>query len=288
MQVLVGQRLYALGQRGRTLSYKAAAGRSRGMLSHGTLQRLYTEQSAGPWDDSLLRGLADALDVPHAMVAQAAAASLGQARNRVVWPLKYSQLSDTAWQAPTQPRRQPAQHRERQHRPGRRPGGNPSGPGPDVACARKQSPSWGMGFQCVRAPATTQNVQVSVLSRGLSHGHGRAELTATHPDAPRSRTVPRPAPNSRLGPLKAPRLTLFAITPAHRPRAPSAVIHSRLATDSHSTALTARPLPSAATAQQASTGSAAGRWSWSVTSAGPPRGRRGLAVRAGTSSPRTS
>ncbi len=138
MQVLVGQRLYALGQRGRTLSYKAAAGRSRGMLSHGTLQRLYTGQSAGPWDDSLLRGLADALDVPHAMVAQAAAASLGQARNRVVWPLKYSQLSDTAWQAPTQPRRQPAQDRERQHRPGRRPGGNPSGPGPDVACARKQ------------------------------------------------------------------------------------------------------------------------------------------------------
>jgi len=33
------------------------------------------------------------------MVAQAAAASLGQARNRVVWPLKYSQLSVTAWLA---------------------------------------------------------------------------------------------------------------------------------------------------------------------------------------------
>ena len=67
MQKLVNERLQALG-----LSYRAAAARANGLLSHTTIQRIANGDSAGSWSTKTLRGLSLALDVPLSEVEKAA------------------------------------------------------------------------------------------------------------------------------------------------------------------------------------------------------------------------
>lgn len=72
LQVLVSDRLEALG-----LSYREAANRSQGLLSHSTFSRLRSpERWAGRVTGRTISGLALALDLPESRVRKAADQSI--------------------------------------------------------------------------------------------------------------------------------------------------------------------------------------------------------------------
>ncbi|GAU71272.1 hypothetical protein SSP35_32_00010 [Streptomyces sp. NBRC 110611] len=72
LQRLVVARLAELGSPRRPLSYRAAAARSQGHVSHGTIGRIARGQHSGVLEDETLDGLALALDVPRTRIEKAA------------------------------------------------------------------------------------------------------------------------------------------------------------------------------------------------------------------------
>ncbi|ANZ21692.1 hypothetical protein SNOUR_42320 [Streptomyces noursei ATCC 11455] len=72
LQKLVLARLAELGSARRPLSYRAAAARSQGHISHGTIGRIARGQHTGALEDETLDGLALALDVPRTHIEKAA------------------------------------------------------------------------------------------------------------------------------------------------------------------------------------------------------------------------
>lgn len=66
LRALVRQRLGELG-----LSYEAAAARSSGLVSHGTLHRLVSGAHHGRLREGTIQGVALALDLPHSTVRAA-------------------------------------------------------------------------------------------------------------------------------------------------------------------------------------------------------------------------
>lgn len=86
MQKLVSERIAALG-----LSYRQAAERANGLLSHTTIQRIANGESAGSWSAKTLRGLSLALDVPLSEVEKAAGAPAQGTKFRV--PPEWDRLS---------------------------------------------------------------------------------------------------------------------------------------------------------------------------------------------------
>jgi membrane-bound lytic murein transglycosylase B len=67
LQRLVADRLAELDR-----SYREAARQSGGLVSHGTLQKIATGQHSGRLNESTLRGIALAVDVPASVVREAA------------------------------------------------------------------------------------------------------------------------------------------------------------------------------------------------------------------------
>lgn len=88
MQKLVTERLQALG-----LSYRAAASRANGLLSHTTVQRIANGDSAGSWSTKTLRGLSLALDVPLSEVEKVAGVPAEGTKFRV--PAEWDRLTPT-------------------------------------------------------------------------------------------------------------------------------------------------------------------------------------------------
>ncbi|MFE6692052.1 hypothetical protein ACFVFQ_36990 [Streptomyces sp. NPDC057743] len=72
LQELVVARLAELGSRQRPLSFRAAAARSQGHVSHATIGRIARGQHTGVLEDETLDGLALALDLPRTHLEQAA------------------------------------------------------------------------------------------------------------------------------------------------------------------------------------------------------------------------
>jgi hypothetical protein len=67
LQRLVADRLAELNR-----SYREAARQSGGLVSHGTLQKIATGQHSGNLEESTLRGIALAIDVPISQAREAA------------------------------------------------------------------------------------------------------------------------------------------------------------------------------------------------------------------------
>jgi hypothetical protein len=67
LQRLVADRLAELDR-----SYREAARQSGGLVSHGTLQKVATGQHSGNLNESTLRGIALAIDVPISVAREAA------------------------------------------------------------------------------------------------------------------------------------------------------------------------------------------------------------------------
>lgn len=67
MQKLIGDRLAE-----QDLSYRAAAERANGLISHSSLHQIHVGRSLGPWSDKTLAGVALALDVPLPVVKKQA------------------------------------------------------------------------------------------------------------------------------------------------------------------------------------------------------------------------
>lgn len=86
MQKLVSERLAHLG-----LSYRAAAQRANGLLSHTTIQRIANGESAGPWSVKTLRGLSLALDLPLSEIEKAAQVPSAGTKFRV--PAEWDRLT---------------------------------------------------------------------------------------------------------------------------------------------------------------------------------------------------
>ncbi|MFE1775567.1 hypothetical protein [Streptomyces sp. NPDC059008] len=72
LQQLVMTRLTELGAPHRPMSYRAAAARSHGLISHGTIGRLARGEHTGILEDQTLDGLALALALPRAHIERAA------------------------------------------------------------------------------------------------------------------------------------------------------------------------------------------------------------------------
>lgn len=72
LQQLVTDRLIELGTPGRPLSYRAAAARGRGFISHGTIGRIARGEHAGVLEEDTVIGLALALGVSRTCVEKAA------------------------------------------------------------------------------------------------------------------------------------------------------------------------------------------------------------------------
>lgn len=91
LQHLVLTRLAELGERGRPMSARRAAERSRGQVSYDTLYLIAKGQHSGRLTDRVAQGLADALGVPVDRVYDAA----GQPRPQTRWqpPQRFDRLT---------------------------------------------------------------------------------------------------------------------------------------------------------------------------------------------------
>ncbi|MGH3261245.1 MAG: hypothetical protein ACRDNS_04530, partial [Trebonia sp.] len=87
LHALVRSRLGELG-----LSYEAAAARSSGLVSHGTLHRLAVGLHHGRLRERTIRGVALALDVPQSTVRQALPADVARRERPFVLPPRADRL----------------------------------------------------------------------------------------------------------------------------------------------------------------------------------------------------
>lgn len=90
LQDLVLHRLHALGDSAGPLSARAAAEKSRGKVSFGTLRLIARGQHMGGISDRVAEGLAEALDVPLAEVYRVA--GLQRPGARWEWPSRFDRL----------------------------------------------------------------------------------------------------------------------------------------------------------------------------------------------------
>lgn len=88
LQRLVRERMAELG-----LSYRRAAAKSDGKVSHGTLNTIATGRHSWRLDDSTLEGIALALDVPVATVRAAVGRAQRAPETEFVLPQKANRLS---------------------------------------------------------------------------------------------------------------------------------------------------------------------------------------------------
>ena len=92
LQELVARRRAALGAPGQPLSYKQAALRSRGLVSHEQIRKIELGQHGGNISDRIADGLAMALEVPVAEVYRAA--NTPRPAGRWHWPARFDRLPD--------------------------------------------------------------------------------------------------------------------------------------------------------------------------------------------------
>jgi hypothetical protein len=93
LQKLVVERLTRLGSSRRSLSYRAAAARSQGLVSHGTIGRIARGQHTGVLSDETLDGLALALGVPRTYIEKAAGIFRERPPQKFTLPPRASLLS---------------------------------------------------------------------------------------------------------------------------------------------------------------------------------------------------
>lgn len=93
LQELVIERLSELGSPQRPLSYRAAAARSQGRVSHGTIGRIARGGHPGVLEEATLSGLALALDVPRARIELAAGIYRDQPAEPFVLPPRANRLT---------------------------------------------------------------------------------------------------------------------------------------------------------------------------------------------------
>ena len=89
LQTLIVTRMAELG-----LSYRSAAARSAGLVSHSTLNNIVLGTHGGTFDDETLHGIALAMDLPQSRVRDAAGASK-EAPTEFRLPKKANKLSPT-------------------------------------------------------------------------------------------------------------------------------------------------------------------------------------------------
>lgn len=94
LQELILTRLAALGERGRPMSHREAARRSRGAFSNETLSAILRGEHGGGITDRIAYGLAEALEVPVEEIYEAAQVPMPETRWR--WPERYDRLPP-AW-----------------------------------------------------------------------------------------------------------------------------------------------------------------------------------------------
>jgi len=90
LQRLVVERMSELG-----LSYRRAAAKSEGKVSHGTLNTIATGRHSWRVDDSTITGIALALDVPEDVVRQAVGRAQRAPETEFVLPKRANRLSST-------------------------------------------------------------------------------------------------------------------------------------------------------------------------------------------------
>lgn len=91
LQELIRTRLAALGERGRPMSHREAARRSRGGFTNETLSAILRGNHGGGITDKTALGLAEALEVPVAVVYEAAGAPMPESRWRM--PERFDRLT---------------------------------------------------------------------------------------------------------------------------------------------------------------------------------------------------
>ncbi|MFD8197559.1 hypothetical protein [Streptomyces wuyuanensis] len=93
LQQLVMDRLIELGTPGRPLSYRGAAARGRGFISHGTIGRIARGEHAGVLEEDTVIGLSLALGVPRALVEEAAGIQRERPLEPFVLPSRANRLT---------------------------------------------------------------------------------------------------------------------------------------------------------------------------------------------------
>ncbi len=93
LQKLVVARLAELGDSRRPLSYRAAAARGRGHVSHGTIGRLVRGEHTGALEEETLDGLSLALNLPRSRLEKAAGIYRNRPAQPFVMPPRASRLS---------------------------------------------------------------------------------------------------------------------------------------------------------------------------------------------------
>jgi hypothetical protein len=91
LQELIRTRLAALGERGKPMSHREAARRSRGAFSNETLSAILRGNHGGGITDRIAQGLAAALEVPVSEVYEAANTPMPETRWRL--PERFDRLT---------------------------------------------------------------------------------------------------------------------------------------------------------------------------------------------------
>lgn len=91
LQELIRTRLAALGERGKPMSHREAARRSRGAFTNETLSAILRGNHGGGITDQTAKGLAAALEVPLTVVYEAAGAPMPESRWQM--PARFDRLT---------------------------------------------------------------------------------------------------------------------------------------------------------------------------------------------------
>ncbi len=93
LQQLVMTRLAELGIPRRPMSYRAAAARSHGLISHGTIGRIARGEHTGTLEEETIDGLSLAMDLPRARIERAAGLYRERPAEPFVLPPRASRLT---------------------------------------------------------------------------------------------------------------------------------------------------------------------------------------------------